>query len=184
MSIPRIFSGPRPDGRRVRHVTEPTRRPNSYPAYRHETSSAASRQWPPICGARSPRRRTGGGADPAAGAALRGARRTDHGSLDPARGELRADRAGRGADRDGARIFPPRSRSGRSSRSAIWSTWRSRVSRAALLARRDRSFYAGGSYFELDRNSPHWSRCNPRRLRDPCLGRIPQLRLELWAIRG
>jgi type VI secretion system protein ImpJ len=46
-------------------------------------------------------------------------------------------------------------------------------------------FYAGATYFELDRNSPHWQQMqNAGGFAIHVSGEYPNLRMELWAIRG
>ena len=46
-------------------------------------------------------------------------------------------------------------------------------------------FYAGASYFELDRNSPHWQQMQASGgFALHVSGDFPDLRMELWAIRG
>src|SRR6202000_11768 len=46
-------------------------------------------------------------------------------------------------------------------------------------------FHAGASYFELDRNSPHWQQMQSSGgFAIHVSGEFPNLRLELWAIRG
>ena len=53
------------------------------------------------------------------------------------------------------------------------------------VAPRQMPFYAGGSYFELDRNSPHWQQMQSSGgFAIHVSGDFPNLRLELWAIRG
>ena len=53
------------------------------------------------------------------------------------------------------------------------------------VAPRQIPFYAGGSYFELDRNSPHWQQMQSSGgFAIHVSGEFPNLRLELWAIRG
>jgi type VI secretion system protein ImpJ len=57
--------------------------------------------------------------------------------------------------------------------------------RALPVAPRQIPFYAGASYFELDRNSPHWQQMqNAGGFAIHVSGDFPDLRLELWAIRG
>jgi type VI secretion system protein ImpJ len=57
--------------------------------------------------------------------------------------------------------------------------------RALPVAPRQIPFYAGASYFELDRNSPHWQQMqNSGGFAIHLSGDFPNLRLELWAIRG
>jgi type VI secretion system protein ImpJ len=57
--------------------------------------------------------------------------------------------------------------------------------RALPVAPRQIPFYAGASYFELDRNSPHWQQMqNSGGFAIHVSGDFPNLRLELWAIRG
>lgn len=53
------------------------------------------------------------------------------------------------------------------------------------VAPRQLPFYAGATYFELDRASPHWTHMqNSGGFAIHVAGDIPNLRLELWAIRG
>jgi type VI secretion system protein ImpJ len=53
------------------------------------------------------------------------------------------------------------------------------------VAPRQLPFYAGASYFELDRNSPHWQQMQASGgFAIHVSGDFPNLRLELWAIRG
>jgi type VI secretion system protein ImpJ len=53
------------------------------------------------------------------------------------------------------------------------------------VAPRQIPFYAGATYFELDRNSPHWQQMqNSGGFAIHVSGDFPNLRLELWAIRG
>jgi type VI secretion system protein ImpJ len=57
--------------------------------------------------------------------------------------------------------------------------------RALPVAPRQIPFYAGASYFELDRASPHWQQMqNSGGFALHVSGEFPKLRLELWAIRG
>lgn len=56
---------------------------------------------------------------------------------------------------------------------------------ALPVAPRQIPFYAGASYFELDRNSPHWQQMQSSGgFAIHLSGDFPNLRLELWAIRG
>jgi type VI secretion system protein ImpJ len=53
------------------------------------------------------------------------------------------------------------------------------------VAPRQIPFHAGASYFELDRNSPHWQQMQASGgFAIHVSGEFPNLRLELWAIRG
>ncbi len=53
------------------------------------------------------------------------------------------------------------------------------------VAPRQIPFYAGASYFELDRNSPHWQQMQSAGgFAVHVSGEYPNLRMELWAIRG
>jgi type VI secretion system protein ImpJ len=53
------------------------------------------------------------------------------------------------------------------------------------VAPRQIPFYAGAVYFELDRGSPHWTHMqNSGGFAIHVSGEFPNLRLELWAIRG
>ena len=53
------------------------------------------------------------------------------------------------------------------------------------VAPRQIPFYAGASYFELDRNSPHWQQMQASGgFAIFVAGEFPNLRMELWAIRG
>ncbi len=57
--------------------------------------------------------------------------------------------------------------------------------RALPVAPRQIPFYAGASYFELDRNSPHWQQMQSSGgFAIHVSGNFPNLHLELWAIRG
>jgi type VI secretion system protein ImpJ len=57
--------------------------------------------------------------------------------------------------------------------------------RAMPVAPRQIPFYAGASYFELDRNSPHWQQMQSSGgFAVHVSGEYPELRMELWAIRG
>ena len=56
---------------------------------------------------------------------------------------------------------------------------------ALPVAPRQIPFYAGASYFELDVSSPHWQAMrNSSGFAIHVSGEFPNLRLELWAIRG
>jgi type VI secretion system protein ImpJ len=53
------------------------------------------------------------------------------------------------------------------------------------VAPRQLPFYAGATYFELDRNSPHWAQMQASGgFAVHVSGDFPNLNLELWAIRG
>jgi type VI secretion system protein ImpJ len=53
------------------------------------------------------------------------------------------------------------------------------------VAPRQIPFYAGASYFELDRNSPHWQQMQSSGgFAIFVSGEFPNLQMELWAIRG
>jgi type VI secretion system protein ImpJ len=53
------------------------------------------------------------------------------------------------------------------------------------VAPRQLPFYAGASYFELDRNSPHWKELQASGgFAVHVSGDFPNLSIELWAIRG
>ncbi|MCW3473908.1 type VI secretion system baseplate subunit TssK [Limobrevibacterium gyesilva] len=53
------------------------------------------------------------------------------------------------------------------------------------VAPRQIPFYAGASYFELDRNSPHWQQMQSSGgFAIHVSGEFPNLQMELWAIRG
>ena len=57
--------------------------------------------------------------------------------------------------------------------------------RAMQVAPRQLPYYAGATYFELDRGSPHWQQMqNSGGFAIHVSGDFPNLRLELWAIRG
>jgi type VI secretion system protein ImpJ len=57
--------------------------------------------------------------------------------------------------------------------------------RVLPVAPRQIPFYAGASYFELDRNSPHWQQMQASGgFAIFVSGDFPNLHLELWAIRG
>ncbi|MBU6498088.1 MAG: type VI secretion system baseplate subunit TssK [Rhodospirillales bacterium] len=53
------------------------------------------------------------------------------------------------------------------------------------VAPRQIPFYAGASYFELDRNSPHWQQMQTSGgFAIHVSGEFPNMQMELWAIRG
>ncbi len=57
--------------------------------------------------------------------------------------------------------------------------------RALPVAPRQLPYYAGATYFELDRSSPHWAQMQQSGgFAIHVSGDFPNLRLELWAIRG
>lgn len=57
--------------------------------------------------------------------------------------------------------------------------------RPLAVAPRQIPFYAGATYFELDRNSPHWAQMQSSGgFAVHVSGEYPNLRMELWAIRG
>jgi type VI secretion system protein ImpJ len=57
--------------------------------------------------------------------------------------------------------------------------------RALPVAPRQLPYYAGATYFELDRASPHWQQMqNSGGFAIHVSGDFPGLKLELWAIRG
>ncbi len=57
--------------------------------------------------------------------------------------------------------------------------------RALPVAPRQLPFYAGATYFELDRNAPHWQQMQSSGgFAIHVSGDYPGLRMELWAIRG
>jgi type VI secretion system protein ImpJ len=59
------------------------------------------------------------------------------------------------------------------------------TARPLPVAPRQIPFYAGASYFELDRNSPHWQQMQASGgFAIHVSGEFPNLRMELWAIRG
>ena len=157
------------------------------------TCSVASRRLSPICAARCRRRHRG---DPRCRCRCRSARhgaarRPDRRSLDSAGGsQLRADHgAGRHADRESAAAVPRPGQGNRppSSRSATMSM--SQLPGIAVrpmpTAPRQIPFYAGATYFELDRNSPHWQQMQSSGgFAIHVSGEYPNQRMDLWAIRG
>jgi type VI secretion system protein ImpJ len=53
------------------------------------------------------------------------------------------------------------------------------------VAPRQIPFYAGATYFELDRSSPHWQQMQASGgFAIHLSGEFPNLQIELWAIRG
>jgi type VI secretion system protein ImpJ len=57
--------------------------------------------------------------------------------------------------------------------------------RPLSTAPRQIPFYAGATYFELDRNSPHWRQMQSSGgFAIHVSGEFPELKMELWAIRG
>ena len=57
--------------------------------------------------------------------------------------------------------------------------------RPMAAAPRQLPFYVGATYFELDRNSPHWQQMQSSGgFAVHVSGEFPNLNIELWAIRG
>src|SRR5258706_285709 len=168
--------------------TEATRRPNSYPAYRHEdlqrsfapvvadlrrSLSAVLEQTPVAIPLQE--RRYGGRVGPI----------TDRSILRAASFVLTVQ-----ADiptETLQRLFPSQVKIGAVEhiRDLVNVAIPGIAVRPLPVAPRQIPFYAGASYFELDRNSPHWQQMQSSGgFAIHLSGEFPNLRLELWAIRG
>ncbi len=168
--------------------TEPTRRPNSYPAYRHEQ---LQKSFAPVIA--DLRRSLSAVIDQSAvaiplqerGHGVRVGAITD-------RGILRASSFVLTAQADVPtetlqRLFPAQVKIGAVEhiRELVNVALPGIAVRPLPVAPRQIPFYAGASYFELDRNSPHWQQMQASGgFAIHVSGDFPNLRLELWAIRG
>ncbi len=168
--------------------TEPTRRPNSYPAYRHED---LQRSFAPV--AADLRRSLSAVLEQAAVQIPLQERRygvrvgpiMDRSILRAASFVLivQADVPTETV----RRIFPSQVKIGavEQIRDLVNVAIPGIAVRPLPVAPRQIPFYAGGSYFELDRNSPHWQQMQSSGgFAIHVSGEFPNLRLELWAIRG
>jgi type VI secretion system protein ImpJ len=168
--------------------TEPTRRPNGYPAYRHED---LQRSFAPV--AADLRRSLSAVLEQAAVQIPLQERRygvrvgpiVDRSILRAASFVLivQADVATETV----RRIFPSQVKIGavEQIRDLVNVAIPGIAVRPLPVAPRQIPFYAGASYFELDRNSPHWQQMQSSGgFAVHVSGEFPNLRLELWAIRG
>ena len=169
--------------------TETTRRPNTYPSYRHED---LQRSFAPVVAdlRRSlsavieqnavaiplQERRQGVRVGPIADRAiLRGSSFVLSVQADMPTETLAPNVPGAGEDR----------RRGAYPRTGERGAAGHRASAPLPVAPRQIPFHAGASYFELDRNSPHWQQMQASGgFAIHVSGEFPNLRLELWAIRG
>lgn len=165
-----------------------TRRPSSYPAYRHED---LQRSFAPVVA--DLRRALSADLDVAAiPIPLREARHgvrvgpiTDRGILRGSNFVLTAQ-----ADMQTEqlrRLFPAQVKIGAVEhiRELVNVALPGIAVRPLPVAPRQLPFYAGATYFELDRASPHWQQMqNSGGFAIHVSGDFPNLRLELWAIRG
>jgi type VI secretion system protein ImpJ len=168
--------------------TEPTRRPNNYPAYRHED---LQRSFAPVVA--DLRRSLSAVLEQVAIAIPLQERRygvrvgpiTDRSILRAASFVLvvQADVPTETV----RRIFPAQVKIGavEQIRDLVNVAIPGIAVRPLPVAPRQIPFYAGASYFELDRNSPHWQQMQSSGgFAIHVSGEFPNLQLELWAIRG
>jgi type VI secretion system protein ImpJ len=168
--------------------TEPTRRPNNYPAYRHED---LQRSFAPVVA--DLRRSLSAVLEQAAIAIPLQERRygVRVGAITD-RSILRASSFVLVVQADVPtetvrRIFPAQVKIGavEQIRDLVNVAIPGIAVRPLPVAPRQIPFYAGASYFELDRNSPHWQQMQSSGgFAIHVSGEFPNLRLELWAIRG
>jgi type VI secretion system protein ImpJ len=168
--------------------TESTRRPNAYPAYRHDD---LQRSYAPVVA--DLRRSLSAVIDQNAVAVPLQERQygvrvgpiTDRGIL---RGSnfvlsVRADMPTENL----RRLFPSQVKIGavEQIRELVNVALPGIAVRPLPVAPRQIPFYAGASYFELDRNSPHWQQMQSSGgFAIHVSGEFPNLQMELWAIRG
>ncbi len=168
--------------------TETTRRPNAYPAYRHED---LQRSFAPVVA--DLRRSMSAVIEQAAIAiplqerqyGVRVGPITDRSILRAASFVLivQADMP----TEQLRRLFPPQVKIGAVEhiRELVNVLLPGIAVRPLPVAPRQIPFYAGATYFELDRNSPHWQQMQASGgFAIHVSGDFPNLRLELWAIRG
>ena len=168
--------------------TEPSRRPNAYPAYRHED---LQRSLAPVV---ADLRRWAASVIESTAVAIPLQERR-HGVRVGAitdRGILRAASFVLSVQADVPtetlrRLFPQQVKIGAVEhiRELVNVALPGIAVRPLPVAPRQLPFYAGASYFELDRASPHWAQMqNSGGFALHVSGDFPNLRMELWAIRG
>ncbi|MFO1026640.1 MAG: type VI secretion system baseplate subunit TssK [Acetobacteraceae bacterium] len=168
--------------------TEPTRRPNTYPAYRHED---LQRSFAPVVA--DLRRSLSAVLETTAVAIPLQERRhgvrvgplNDRGLLRNSNFVLsvRADVPGETL----RRMFPSQVKIGAVEHitNLVNVALPGIAVRPLNVAPRQIPFYAGATYFELDRNSPHWQQMQSSGgFAIFVAGEFPNLQMELWAIRG
>jgi type VI secretion system protein ImpJ len=168
--------------------TETTRRPNSYPSYRHED---LQRSFAPVVA--DIRRSLSAVIEQTATAIPLVERKYGvHVGAITDRGILRSASFVLSVQADVPtetlrRLFPAQVKVGavEQIRDLVNSALPGIGARALPVAPRQIPFHAGASYFELDRNSPHWQQMQSSSGFGIHLsGEFPSLRMELWAIRG
>ena len=168
--------------------TETTRRPGAYPAYRHED---LQRSYAPVV-ADLRRSLSAVIEQTAVGIPLQERRHGVHVGPITDRGILRAASFVLSVQADMPtetlrRLFPAQVKIGAVEhiRELVNVALPGIAVRPLPVAPRQIPFYAGASYFELDRNSPHWQQMQSSGgFAIHISGEFPSLRLELWAIRG
>jgi type VI secretion system protein ImpJ len=168
--------------------TETTRRPNSYPAYRHED---LQRSLAPVVA--DLRRSLSAVLETTAVAIPLQERRhgvrvgalTDRGILRNSNFVLAVQAAV--PSEDLRRLFPSQVKIGAVEhiRELVNVALPGIAIRPLGVAPRQIPFHAGATYFELDRNSPHWQQMQSSGgFAIFASGDFPELQMELWAIRG
>jgi len=168
--------------------TETTRRPNSYPAYRHED---LQRSLAPVVA--DLRRSLSAVLETTAVAIPLQERRhgvrvgalTDRGILRNSNFVLSVQAAV--PSEDLRRLFPSQVKIGAVEhiRELVNVALPGIAIRPLGVAPRQIPFHAGATYFELDRNSPHWQQMQSSGgFAIFASGDFPELQMELWAIRG
>lgn len=168
--------------------TEPTRRPNAHPAYRHED---LQRSFAPVV-ADLRRALSAVIEQNAVAIALQERRQGVRVGAITDRGILRASSFVLSVQADVPteslrRHFPAQAKIGAVEhiRELVNVALPGIAIRPLPVAPRQIPFHAGASYFELDRNSPHWQQMQASGgFAIHVSGDFPNLRLELWAIRG
>jgi len=168
--------------------TETTRRPNAYPAYRHED---LQRSYAPVV---ADLRRSLSAVIEATAVAIPLQERRHGVRVGPIvdRNILRAASFVLSVQADVPtetlrRLFPSQVKIGavEQIRELVNVALPGIAVRPLPVAPRQIPFYAGATYFELDRNSPHWQQMQSSGgFAIHVSGDFPNLNLELWAIRG
>jgi type VI secretion system protein ImpJ len=168
--------------------TEANRRPNAYPGYRHED---LQRSFAPVI-ADLRRALSSVIEQNAVAIALQERRHGVHVGAILDRGVLRAASFVLSVQADVPtetmrRLFPAQVKIGavEQIRELVNVALPGIAVRPLPVAPRQIPFYAGASYFELDRNSPHWQQMQTSGgFAIHVSGEFPNLRMELWAIKG
>ena len=166
-----------------------TRRPTAYPAYRHDD---LQRSFAPVVAdlrrSLSAVLEADRDPDPAARGAAWRARRADHRSLRCCARRISCMTVQCDVPAETLRrVFPAQVKIGavENIRELVNVALPGIAVRPLPVAPRQLPFYAGATYFELDRGSPHWQQMqNSGGFAIHVSGDFPNIRLELWAIRG